>query len=27
VVATGLKLIAILYLHRLPRENKVAAEA
>ena len=27
VIATGLMLIAILYLHRLPRENKAVAEA
>jgi hypothetical protein len=27
VIATSLMLIAILYLHRLPRENKAVAEA
>jgi hypothetical protein len=27
VIATGLMLIAILYLHRLPRENEAVAEA
>jgi hypothetical protein len=27
VIATGLMLIAILYLHRLPRENRAVAEA